>query len=299
MPPVARPGVSPFWDLSTGSDGIYVLPGAKGFDAPPVQFLYDEMPALDGAYMRHTRRESRELFVPIYFEAPDRGGLLTLKRQLLASLDASRGPGKLKLVEGDGSSRYINAYCVSGPEGDEGKDQSGFVWAKYGLIFRALDPFFYSGTSVEVNFTAGDLELKPFFAGPNVPFLGRPLINRTHSLNGNSRVTITGDVDTWPSWHIHGPASDIEFIRQVPDAPDQRFMLNLSLTASQSIIIETQPGRKSVRDRDTGENLWRHLGPNPALWPISPGVNDVTLNVNNVGAETVVTMAYTPRYLSA
>ncbi|MEV0823854.1 hypothetical protein [Nonomuraea rubra] len=284
------------YNLTSGANGIITMPGLKGFDAPPYNLFYDELPALDGGYPRHSRASSRELFIPLFLAAPDRAGLLGLKRGLIAALNPTLGPCRITFTEGDGSRRYIDAHYASGAEGDEGQDISGFLWTKYGLVLRALDPFFYSGTSHVIKFTTGALEVVPFFGEP---FLGRRFVNKAHSLNGSSTITITGDVDTWPLWTVHGPASGMTFMRKVPNGPEQSFTVNAGLSETQTLVIDTRPRRKAVFDPVTGENLWKRLGPSPHLWPISPGLNEVLIDVSNVGAETSVSLAYAPRFISA
>ncbi|MFC4117535.1 hypothetical protein [Nonomuraea zeae] len=294
--PPASSGGFPTYDLSSGSQGIYVLKGPKGFDAPTVQIAYDEMPGLDGAYLRHVRRESRELFLPLFLFAATRAQLLDLKRSLIASLDPATGPGRLKLTEADGSSRYIEVYCTAGPEGDEGQDQSGQHWAKMGLVFRAMDPFWYSGTTQTIEFTPGALNLKAFFADN---FLGEFPLNSSHTLNGTSQITVTGDVDTWPVWYVHGPCTDVRFTRRTGAGDELVFSAALNLTADDLLVIDTRPGRKSVINRATGENLWPLLGPSPQLWPIARGANEVLIEVDDVSPLTAVNLLYTPRYLGA
>ncbi|WP_162795866.1 phage tail domain-containing protein [Nonomuraea lactucae] len=284
------------YNLTSGAHGIVTLPGMKGFDAPPYSLFYDEMPALDGGYPRHPRATSRELFIPLLLAAPDRPGLLALKRGLVAALNPMLGPCRITVTEGDGSRRFIDAFYVDGATGDEGQDVAGFLWLKYGLIFRALDPYFYSGTLHVIKFTTGALEVVPFFGEP---FLGRPFVNKTHSLNGSSTITVTGDVDTWPMWTIHGPTSGMTFTRKVPNKPDQSFTVNTGLSETQTLVIDTRPRHKAVYDPVTGANMWRLLGPSPHLWPISPGLNEVLIDVSNVGAETSVSLTYAPRFISA
>ncbi|MEU7863483.1 hypothetical protein [Nonomuraea sp. NPDC049141] len=268
----------------------------KGFDAPPVQMNYDELPALDGAYLRHIRRQSRELFLPLFLLASDRPQLLQLKRAFLSSLDPAYGAGKLRLTEADGTSRHIEVYYASGAEGDEGKTLTGLHWAKYGLVLRAFDPYFYSGEAQAIEFTPGALNLKSFFDGL---FLGDFPLNSNHTLNGVSQVTVTGDVDTWPIWFIHGPCSTVSFTRRTMGVADRVFSAALNLAPTDLVVIDTRPGMKSVINRTTGANFWPRLGPSPQLWPISPGSNEVIISVADVGAETAVNLLYTPRYLGA
>lgn len=271
------------------------MPGMKGFDAPPFLLHYDEMPALDGANLRHVRAQARELFLPLFLSATDRTTLLNLKRRLLSSFNPSYGAGQIRVTEQDGSSRWIEVYYASGAEGDEGKSQAGVYWCKYGLVLRAFDPFFYAGSSQVVEFTPGALSLKKFFSEP---FLGLHL-NSSANINGTSEVTITGDVDTWPVWHVQGPGNNLTFKRSVSTGPDLTFSLGISLGPTDAVVIDTRPGRKSVRHKTTGESFWSRLGPNPQLWPIAPGRNQVTITMSDVGAETSVVMLYQPRYISA
>ncbi|MEQ4716090.1 hypothetical protein [Nonomuraea sp. B19D2] len=284
------------YNLSNTAEGVMVLPGMKGFDAPAFTLFHDEMPALDGGYLRHVRAPARQLFIPVVLTAPDRPGLLALKRGFLASLNPMNGPCRITFTEGDGSRRFIDAYYYDGATGSEGTDDAGFLWVKYGLVFRALDPYFYAGVSQSIRFTTGNLQLNPFFGDP---FLNRPLLNKAHSLNGESTITITGDVDTYPTWTIHGPTTGMTFTRQIAGQPDQSFSLNTSLSETRAVIVDTRPRSKSVRDAETGENLWQYLGPSPHLWPVAPGTNKVVINIDGVGGETSVTLSYLPRFISA
>lgn len=298
MPPTTHQessGVLPSYDLTSGVDGIRMMPGAKGLDAPPFQIHYDEMPALDGAYSRHSRATSREIFLPLFLEAATRAGLMELKRSLLASFNPAYGEGKLVVTEPDETARFISVQYVSGAEGDEGVSQSGVRWLKYGVVLRAFDPYWYSGSTELIEFTPGALNLKKFFGEP---FLGLAL-NSTQTINGVSEVSITGDVDTWPIWYVSGPGGPLSFTRRMDDAAELTFELAVTLNAGDQVVIDTRPGRKSVINETTGENLWNLLGPNPQLWPIAPGVNEVQINMGAAGAESAVTMTYTPRYISA
>ncbi|GAA0955422.1 hypothetical protein [Nonomuraea longicatena] len=295
-------------DVAAGTGGVYtssytlttgqfaVLPGMKGFDMPPYEIKYDEMVAIDGGYLRNVRTPARELFIPIYMEAANHGDLLALKRAFLAAIQPTKGACRITLTEEDGSRRYIDAYYFDGARGDEGQEVSGVEWLKWGLIFRALDPYFYSGTSQTIRFSTGELDLHPFFGAK---FLNRPMLNKAHSLNGESTITVTGDVDTYPTWTIHGPATGMTFIRKFPGRADQSFSLNVSLTDTQAILVDTRPGTKSVRDIATGANLWEFLAPGPQLWPISPGSNTVAIDVRSAGVDTSVSLSYLPRFLSA
>jgi hypothetical protein len=283
------------YNLTSGGDGILTLPGIKGFDAPAYTLTYDELPALDGGQARHVRATARDVFLPLYLEGPDRPGALALKRGLLASISPTLGACRLTVTEGDGSARYLDAYYVSGAEGDEGQEISGTTWFKYGLQMRALDPYWYSGGSITRTFgSSGDTPV-PFFESP---FLGLH-INRSNALNQATTLTVSGDVDTWPEWRIVGPADGVEFTRVGPTGDTASFSLDYTLGNGDIVYIDTRPGRKQVTNLGSGENLWDRLGVNPNLWAIQPGANTVTLDVQGTQATTSVQLTYRPRFTSA
>lgn len=292
----ANSGAAPRYNFTTGLGGILMMPGARGLDAPPFLLHYDEIPAIDGAFARHVRAQSREIFLPLYLYGADRSSLLQVRREFLASINPAFGPGRLVLTEGDGSSRFIDAHYVSGAEGDEATEASGFTWAKYGVILRAMDPYWYSGETVERTFRTNVTDLKPFF---DTPFFGLN-INRTYALNQSIVLSVSGDVQTWPEWQINGPVSGVHFSREDANGAVQEFTMDVTLTSTQSAYIDTRPGRKQAVLLDgTGTNLWDKLGPNPNLWGIQPGENTVTLAVTGTGAGTSVNLTYRPRFISA
>ncbi|WP_344859732.1 phage tail domain-containing protein [Planomonospora alba] len=286
----------PKYNFRSGAGGILLMPGARGFDAPPFMLSYDEMPGIDGAIPRNVRAGSRELFLPLYLYGADRPSMLAVKREFLASLNPAFGPGRLTVTEGDGSSRWIEAHYAYGAEGDEETEVSGFTWCKYGLVLRAMDPYWYSSETVERTFRDSVGDLKPFFSDP---FFGLN-INRTYTLNQSVTLEVSGDVETWPEWRINGPVSGVTFSRQDAGGAVESFTMDLSLSPTQAAYIDTRPGRKQAILLDGSEtNLWEKLGPNPNLWAIKPGSNTVTLAVQGTGVGTSINLSYRPRFISA
>lgn len=282
------------YNLTSGANGIWTLPGVRGLDAPPFQLSYDEQPALDGGNARHVRALTREVFLPLHLEAPDRPSLLALKRGLIASLNPTYGPARITVTEGDNTSRFLDAYYVSGAEGDEGQDVAGFTWLRMGLTFRAMDPYWYSGTTVVRTFQSTAGELVPFFSDP---FLGLH-INRTHSLNQETQLTVSGDVETWPEWIITGPIDSAKFTRY-DGATESSFELTTSLVSGDTVYIDTRPGQKQVTHVESGDNLWDSLGPNPNLWAVKPGQNTIRIDLEGTNNNTSVRLTYRPRFVSS
>lgn len=274
--------------------GISTLPGVKGLDAPPYLYSFTETPGLDGAHLNNVRVPSREIFIPIYLEGDSRGQLLQRKRDFINALSpiGQNGPGRLTVTEGDNSSRVIDAYYQAGAEGDEGKDISGFYWCKYGLIFRAFDPYFYASEVESRTFRGDTSDIESFFSSP---FFGLHL-NTTLAFNGSISLDVVGDVSSWPVWTIRGPIDKAVFANI---ALAQEFTITHTIEVGESIVVDTTPGRKSVRLLSDDSNLWPALSPNPQLWPIAPYSNQIEITLEGLSVDTEVILEYRPRYLSA
>lgn len=284
---------------SAAGGRIFVMKGITGFDAPPVEIFYDEASGLDGALFRHSRVTAREIFIPIAFYANTRPGFLALKRDLLAKL--ARGLGRIRVTEGDNTIRYIDCFYTGGAEGSYSEDEGGFIWQKYGLTFRAMDPYWYDETPVGISWTSESADLKPFFGAPGEAFLGLRL-NPNRAINGTTPITSVGDSQTWPTWSITGPVDGLTVA--VSGASAGSFTLDIALASGEVVYVDTRPSRRRIIKLTTppilvGTNLWRALQPGDSFWPLSSGINDINISAGSVGPGTAISMSYRPRYYSA
>lgn len=280
---------------------VVIMKGMSGFDAPPIEMFYDEMSGLDGGLFRHSRVTTRELFIPLIMWATSRQDFLTLKRDLLSRMSPASGLGRLKLTEGDNTSRYIDCRYTGGAEGTYTEDEGGFFWQKYGLTFRALDPFWYDVSPQQVNWTAEAAELKSFFGDGSEPFFGIRL-NPSRGINSTTPVTSLGDYYTWPTWTIQGPLEGLTVA--VSGASTGSFTLDVSLGTGEVLHVDTRPSRRRIIKLDeppivVGQNFWSVLESGDQFWPLSKGLNEITLTAGSVGPGTSISMNYRPRYYSA
>jgi hypothetical protein len=274
------------------------MKGMTGFDAPPVEVFYDETTGLDGGLLRHTRVSTREMFIPVIIWAKSRPDFLALKRDLLGRLNPARGVGRLRFTEGDGTARHVDCVYTGGAEGTYSEDEGGFFWQKYGLTFRAMDPYFYAESPIEVQWSSGAESLVPFFSEP---FLGLHL-NASRSINGSVPLSAVGDFEAWPTWLITGPIDGVSFA--VSGASTGSFTLNVSLGVGDVVYVDTRPSKRRILKLDNppfliGDNWWDRLEPGDTFWPLNPaGTNTVTINATNVGPTTAISMSYRPRFYS-
>lgn len=305
-------------DITGTASGIIVQPGIKGFDAPPYNLALDDLPALDGSAYRNVRATTRELFVPLFLWAPSRGQLVKLKRDLVSRFNPKKGIGTLKVVETDDdgnlSSRFIDCFYSGGMEGDE-QEGYGFTFCTFGVILQAPDPYWYGEKQIPAPTGLAGKPPVNFFTGKDRgaageltgPFLPNVHLSQQNQPNNQYLIAVNGDVPSWPVWTITGANCDRFTLTRVGQSgePDAALILNYTFPAGGDVvIIDTRPGYKTVRN-SAGTNLWPNLGPNPHLWFLKEGSNNVLIQLSLIGGGSPVTITgnakleFYPRYLGA
>lgn len=303
-PPVVRPPIGTIttavtvivdpagrqWPLD-GTNGMWRQPGRKGFHAPSYQHYRDESPAVDGAFWRGVRATVRELFIPIVIIGDTRADLLTARRQLIAAISPKRGECTIVSRQPDNTSRSINARYVSGMEGEEGRGPYGVRIMTYGLTFVADDPYLY-GPEISLDWGSGTV------SRTELPIPGADTFWEVVSASrilGDSQVDNLGDVDAYPFWEFNGPFTAIELTNTT--SGKTLTLTHTAGTAADTITIETRPGQTAVVD-EAGVNQWAALTAGYSLWPLLPGINELSIQVTGSTADTGARMTYRPRYES-
>ncbi|MEU6389959.1 phage tail family protein [Streptomyces sp. NPDC046939] len=272
-------------------------PGATGLDMPPFGLFSDDSPNLDGSIYRSARATAREVMIPVYLYGVDRQTINALKRKFFQALNPKRGYCVLKFTEGGASvARKLNAYYKGGMEGAEG-EAAGFCWAKYGLTFTAMDPWFYADQweSTRWAFGTGDPLLSKTRA-----FLPLRLSNGVLGGAGESlTITNPGDIEAWPMWVLYGPIKSFSLrgpkgdrisASPIPDGTDL-------VPTGRTLTIDTRPGQKTVKD-DQGKNYWSKLDTNPQFWSVDPGDSEAKVSVVTGSGKAAVLLTFQPKYAS-
>ncbi|MGW2919527.1 phage tail domain-containing protein [Streptomyces angustmyceticus] len=276
---------------------IIMQSGATGLDLPPFGLFSDESPNLDGSIFRSARAAAREIMIPVYLHGIDRQTVNQLKRKLFQSLNPKRGYCLLRFTEGNGSTRHLSAYYKGGMEGAEGTDSAGFTWARYGLTFTAMDPWFYQDRSESVRWDFGTGE--PLLSA-TAPFLPMHIADGVMGGPGDSLVISNpGDIEAWPIWKLYGPIKSFtlsspagESIKASPAAGGADLV-----PSGRVLTIDTRPGKKTVKD-DTGLNYWDKLDKNPMFWSVEPGDTNAGVSVVTGAGKAAVGLSFRPRYAS-
>jgi hypothetical protein len=268
------------------ADDLEVEFGLEGRFMPPVESVIEQVPGQPGGRRRQTTFGVREVVVPLEVLSASQAALRVRLRELVRAFDPTRGDALLRTTAPDGAVRQIGCRYASGMELVEDRDLIGNV-QRAAVVFTATDPFWYDTDPLTSTFTTG--------AAPN--FLGSPFLPirlSSDRILGEQTVRNDGDVETWPVWTVHGPATSI-LLRNVTTG--QVIDLPIALTATQSVVIDTRPFRKTVR-RDDGTNLYGSLTATSALWALGQGATVIRTEVPGSTTDTFVSLVFARRWLS-
>jgi hypothetical protein len=273
------------WLLTDINGGYRALAGWRGLDSPEYQHYLDESPALNGSFWRGSRKLHRVVYGPILIEGPDRATAIARRRAFIEAADPQRGLGTLTVVESDGTSRHIPAFKASGLEGDTSEDMDGIVWAKGGVTFFGPEPDFLGDDQVATVRPAASV---PFY--PIYPL--RMAANRTF---GDLSLPNPGSAYAWPVWRIEGPCTAIDLTN---DTTGLTLSLVITLSNVQWVEIDTREGHKTIRDQ-SGAPRWNTVQDGSALWPLVRGDNAVDVSLTGSTSDSLLTVTYAARYLTA
>ncbi|MFJ2187830.1 phage tail domain-containing protein [Kitasatospora sp. NPDC087861] len=275
---------------------ILIQAGATGLDMPPVELYADDSPNLDGSIYRGSRVAARQIMIPVYLHGVDRRSLRDLKRRLIRAINPKNGPCLIKVTEADSQTRTLMAHYKDGMQGDEGVDNAGFRWSKYGLQFTAYDPWWYGP----------DLQVAEWSFGGGTAFLktgkGFMPLSLNKGVLSNSAIPVVnpGDVEAWPVWQLKGPVRGF----RLTGADGGSFGISAgsvgapdAVPAGRTLTIDTRPGYKTLRD-DQGTNYWSGLDGSPALWPVPAGESAVSVDLAAGGPTASLRLSFRPRYES-
>jgi hypothetical protein len=264
--------------------GVRAL-GDRGLDMPPFTMVEDSVPRQAGVRLREVNTGARDVTVLFFLEQGSEDALRTFLRGLARRFDPIRGDGRLRHVAGDGTTRDLVCRYIEGLAGSRVRGEAGPNYRRGALVFRAADPYWYDTAQQSQTYTTGTVQ-----AFLSTTFL--PLAIGSDRVFGTQTVTNDGDVEAWPVWTVHGPATSVVLHNtttgQVIDLP-------VALTADQSVVIDTRPFRKTAR-RNDGANLYGSLTTDSSLWPLPLGGSTVTIEMPGASGDSYVTLNYSRRW---
>jgi len=267
-------------DVITFDDTTYVLrSGIVGLGIPATAVRIEES-AGDGGVWRHTKRQARDVDLPVTVFGTSRGDVETKLRRLGKILQDSLGAPKLRATYTGGESLYLEVHYTGGGETVYDNDQAGLTWATWGLMLRAPNPFWRSG--LEETFSIGS-------GGTGrglLPQLSKLKVSSSSQL-GTVTVVNAGDVAAYPVWTITGPVQNL-----VISNGTQGFGFG-QIFSGEVLTVNTETG--AVTDAD-GVNSYSRLSAAPKLFLLPPGTTSLAVNGDDVDLNFNVQLTYSPRY---
>jgi len=269
----------------------YILPnGMFGFGVLRIQVASERRPYLNGMVrLGGPYTPAREMGVGLEIMRSSLSSLVAFNRALASNVSAYLDPetlGTLNITTPDGLLRDISCWMVEWPD----LDLSGPVDGRVSPMFWAPDPWFFDPTQV--------VEALPMPAndGFSIP-LTIPASVAATSVDGYIFIANDGDVDTWPTIRITGPADNPVIVNDTTGK-------TMDITQAQDVddYIEIDMENATVNWWDNSgaalNNIIENISDASEFWPLRRGNNTIHITADNATGGTI-TVSYYKRYQSA
>ena len=261
------------------SNGIKVLAGAQGLDAPTLVAQGRTPAGWDGEVIDSIAAEPREVFLPLRFAGSTLTDMTAKKRALLSFLNPRLGAVTLEAAFPNGSRRWIDGFYLRGLDGSWDVGNFHNTRQLAGIVLRCPNPFWrepvqFTASWAVQNDTESPLPILPLAPGSS-DVLGTP-----------NKVALPGDVETYGVWKITGPLTSVTV---VDSGAGRSFTFTQTLIAGETWTIDTRRGVQGVFS-PSGSRQRATLNRGAQFWPLRPGQSVVTTQVTgaSVGAKVAV-----------
>jgi len=259
--------------------------GASGFGIAPTTIDLQQG-AREGSRFGGSRREAREMTIPMYFFGTTGQEIEDKMRRLVRLLNDTYTSPKLVAEYPDGSEFEIEVHYKNGGDLSSGIDTNGRDYAKWPMVFVAPRPYFIAREPVQLSLRAAN-------AGRGLIRTGNGGLTRLR-LSSSQAVGVfsvenPGDVESPAIWTLVGP-SDGFIATRVRDGASWEF--ENGIEANETITIDTQT--KLVTDQ-LGENRYGDLGFAPKLFAIPQGDSTINVVMSNATTASIVSLYFLPR----
>lgn len=268
--------------LTDRANGFSVKENVRGLGIPPVDVQMDEGVG-PGSRFRRVRPLRRAIDLVVKVEGRTWEERAARQIRLSNLLDNTYGPSILEVLQPDGRSSQITCFYGGGAEGEGGPGVGSSLMVKWPITLVCPDPYFMDSLPVVTTWTAS----APTAAFPLRPGLFR--LSGSQIIGSGARITNPGDVDAYPVWTVHGPASGFT-IRNV--STSKEFTLTTTINAGEYVKVDTN--EKTAVD-ETGANQWQYFAENPQLFTLRPGQNVIDLILSGATSASIVELVFRAR----
>lgn len=267
------------WDLAE-SNGIKVLAGAQGLDAPTLVAESRTPAGWDGEVIDSITAEAREVFLPLRFRGATLTELQSRKRSFLSFLNPRSGVVTVEAKMPGGSRRLIDGVYLRGLDGVW--DTSNFFNTRQlaGVTLRCAQPFWRDPTPFTATWSVRADALSPLPILPLAPGAGQ-------ALGSPNVVSVPGDVETYGVWKITGPLTQVKVI---DEGVGRSFTFTQALAEGETWTIDTRRGQQGVFNA-SGVRARATLNRGAQFWPFRPGTSTVTTQVTGASVGATVSVS--------
>jgi Phage tail protein len=248
----------------------FVMSDCDGLDMPPREIIRRSVPGMDGERLAEIRVGSREVFLPMWLSSDSSHLRYLESRDALARLfnyrtvDYRTLDGTFDLVARSvRGERSLRVTYLSGMNSSRWPNEGNY-WAKLGLTFLAVRPYWY-----------GEEWTTPVISIPDpVAWFGTwpGGLTTSRALGEDIPITVEGDADSWATVDLVGPASAVTI-----SGPGLLVTIPGGLGNGERASIVTDPrGRTALFE---GVKDWTRVGPTTRWAPITPGDRELTVNL--------------------
>ncbi|GAA1436286.1 hypothetical protein GCM10009616_35700 [Microlunatus lacustris] len=296
------------WDL-TGNDrgrslsGIFLMPGVRGMNMPPIQHHRRKSASVAGSLWRGFTTDERDVFWPleIYAHAGSQAWI-DYNRSFWSTMRPDRTGVWSVTQPGDGSTEgeTRNLTLRFENDGDPAEDIAPELmgWAEYGITMKAEQPHWAGPPITRFWDQSGGL-VNYYGGGPvDQPGLGPPFVTTPGRSMATARISNPGDVAGLPIWTITGPCTTVQL-----GVGDRLISVPFGLQAGEWLRIDTaRTDRRAMFGTGipmpgVGVNRTRDLGASTRFGEVPPG-QSVPLSIAMDGAGRV-DMQLIPLYYMA
>jgi hypothetical protein len=291
------------WPLSNTSEnlGWFTLTGPAGTEAATIEITTDTRPR-GGERVRAIADKPMVIQWPLEIFGRNHDEFIeryrTISRAFKLTTRRQR-PGVLRVQRPSGSIREIEAFYSEGLSGEAGQNH---LFARPVITLFCPDGKWRDPTALVLERTfapaAGGGEpvityFDPYLSITSSSVLGSDPIDEDDPASLTS-INNPGDVEAWPVWTVTGPLTEL---RAWNVTRDTRFVLTYTLTAGQTLTIDTGAGLVRGPAQQNLSKYIQWFDPEGAeLWPLSDGTNVIGLQVDGAGTGTAVRLEFSPRY---
>jgi len=265
-------------------NGVLVLPGVRGLDMPDPITRSTEPIGWDGGRHESARYGFREVFLPIEMVGTQ-PQLQALVARIIRILDVRRGPVTVTVAHRDGRKYTIAGMYAGGF--DQDLPVGGGQWRHSAGITISCDDPYWQGEQRTIVFARGLVTVDPFLGEGFLP----PSLSTAFKL-GEIEIDVAGDAEAFPRWRVHGPGDEFT----ATDLTTGASWGFGELDATDELILDARRGVQTITLN--GERAWNLTTTGSILWPLQPGRSAIELAISEIGAESVIELSYTPRFLS-